>query len=218
MKPEEFNDPMMKDIEQQTKEWGKLRLGKCTSSRIFDILPGKRGGYLKSRIDYRDECVMGRFGISPEPQYVSKAMERGVECEGFARYHYEQKNGVIVEQTSFIDHPMIPNSGCSPDALIGKNALEIKCPNSGTHFDYIITGVVPEEYKPQMAWQMACIGAEWVDFVSFDDRCPEGLRYFQIRYMRDNDYIAMLESEVVSFNKEVDDRFEILSKKLFEGK
>lgn len=203
------------DIQQQTEAWAKLRLGKCTASRIADILPGKKGNYLASREKYLDECVMGRFGILPEPVFVSKAMERGTEYEGFARYHYEQKHGVMVEQISFIDHYLIANAGASPDGLVGSDGmLEIKVPNSGTHFNYIIEGVVPEEYKPQMSWQMACSGRQWVDFISFDDRVPEELKYFEIRYERDEDYIKMLEKEVALFNSEVDEKYKKLKSKI----
>jgi len=206
---------MEQDVLQQTEAWAKLRLGKCTASRIVDILPGGKGNYLASREKYLDECVMGRFGILPEPVFVSKAMERGTEYEGFARYHYEQKHSVMVEQISFMDHNYIANAGASPDGLIGSDGmLEIKVPNSGTHFDYIIEGVVPEEYKPQMSWQMACSGRQWVDFVSFDDRVPEELKYFEIRYERDEDYIKMLEKEVALFNSEVDEKYKKLKSKI----
>jgi hypothetical protein len=69
-----------------------------------------------------------------------------------------------------------------------------------------------------MSWEMACTGAEWCDFVSFDPRAPEGLQYFQIRYERDNDYIAFLEDEVSKFLIEVDAKFEQLKAKLEELK
>jgi hypothetical protein len=73
---------------------------------------------------------------------------------------------------------------------------------------------VPEKYKPQMAWQMACTGAQWCDFVSYDPRVPEGLQYFQIRYERDNEYIEMLEKEVTAFLIEVETRYNELNNKM----
>lgn len=218
MNQELINDPMLKDIEQQTNEWMQRRAGKCTASRVADILVGKRGGYLKSRADYLDECVVGRFGVFKK-QFVTKSMERGNEIEGFARANYETRNKVMVEQISFIDHPFVSNAGASPDALIGDDGLlEIKCPDSDnqsiTIIDFLCNDCVPEQHIPQMAWQLACSGRKWVDFVSFDDRCPEALQYFQIRYMRDEKYIEMLTNEVIKFNSEVDAKYNILMSKL----
>ena len=94
--------------------------------------------------------------------------------------------------------------------------IEIKCPNSTTHFEYLLAGVVPEKYKSQMAWQIACCNAQWCDFVSFDNRVPEGLQYFQMRYFRDNEYIEMLEKEVTEFLKEVDAKYQQLNELLLK--
>jgi hypothetical protein len=43
---------------------------------------------------------------------------------------------------------------------------------------------------------------------------PEGLQYFQIRYERDDEYIAMLEDEVMKFLAEVDAMYQQLKDKL----
>jgi hypothetical protein len=65
-----------------------------------------------------------------------------------------------------------------------------------------------------MAWQMACTGRHWCDFVSFDPRAPEGLRYFQVVYERDQEYINMLEAEVIKFLGEVEEKYQQLKAKL----
>lgn len=206
-------------IYQLSEEWKEKRLGKVTASRVKDILPLKSGKYSTKRDEYIAELIMGRFGIMKDV-FVNDAMRHGTEIEPFARFNYEAKNDCKVEQLDFIDHPTIPFFGASPDGrIIGtKGLLEIKGPTSATHFDYIIEGVVPDEYKPQMAVQMACTKTEWCDFLSFDNRCPEGLQYFQIRYERDDAFIKLIESEVIKINAEVEAKYQILSKKLFEGK
>lgn len=219
MNQETFNDPMMKDIEQQTAEWNKLRAGKCTASRVKDILPGKRGDYLKSRSDYIDECVVGRFGITKNV-YVSKRMERGQEYEGYARSKYESKHGVIVSQVSFKDHPYIVNAGYSPDGLVGDEGLiEIKVPDSDTQayrvVNDIISGELDESLIPQLAFGLACYPErKWVDFISFDDRVHESFQYFEVRYYRDDKYISYLENEVIKFNLEVDKKYQMLKERI----
>ena len=79
-------------------------------------------------------------------------------------------------------------------------------------FRSLMAGVVPEKYKPQMAWQMACTGALWGDFVSFDPRAPEGLQLFVKRVERDDKYILELEAEVKKFLEEMETRIEKLNK------
>lgn len=197
-------------IIQGTPEWKELRAGKATASRIKDIIAKTQKGYSASRETYLTELVIERFGIINEG-FTNAAMQHGTETEPYARHEYEIRNGVMIDEIDFVPHPRISMSGASPDGLIKDGLLEIKCPESKTHFNYLLANAVPEQYKPQMAWQMACTGAKWCDFVSFDNRVPHGLQYFQIRYERDDIYIAMLEQEVEIFLQEVAKRYEQLN-------
>lgn len=197
-------------VEQGTQEWRLLRAGKATGSRIADIIAKTKSGYSTSRENYLTELVIERFGVISEG-FTNAAMQWGTEQEPFAREQYELESGAFVEQVAFVDHPFIEMAGASPDGLVGIDGLlEIKNPNSTTHFNYLREGVVPEKYKPQMAWQCCCTGREWCDFVSFDSRVPEGLQYFQIRYVPEKSYIEFLESEVKNFLIEVDARYKEL--------
>jgi putative phage-type endonuclease len=199
-------------IEQGSPEWFKQRYGNASASRIADVIAKTKNGYSASRDNYLTQLVLERFDIIEE-SFTSEAMQYGTDTEPFARATYEIKNNVIVEQVGYILHPTIQHSGASPDGKINDGLIEIKCPNSKTHFEYLLGEKVPYKYKPQMAWQMACTGANWVDFISYDNRVPEGLQYFEIRYERDNEYIDMLEKEVTQFLIEVDEKFELLKKK-----
>jgi len=139
-------------------------------------------------------------------------MQHGIDTEPFARATYENVNGVMVEQIDFVKHPFILQAGASPDGLVNDGLVEIKCPDTKTHFNYLIKNEVPSKYKPQMAWQMACTGAQWCDFVSFDDRVTADLQYFEVRYKRDEEYILELETEVERFLEEVDKKYMELQK------
>lgn len=200
-------------IEQGTPEWRLLRAGNATASRIADIVAKTKSGYSASRENYLTELVIERFGILNE-SYTNAAMQHGTETEPFARAAYEINNNVMVTEVDYVPHKTIARSGASPDGIAGDGLLEIKCPDSKTHFNYLLAGDVPEKYKPQMAWQMACTGSKWCDFVSFDNRVPFGLQYFQVRYMRDDEYINELETEVSKFLQEVDTRFAQLQQKI----
>jgi putative phage-type endonuclease len=200
-------------IEQGSPEWFKARYGNASASRISDVIAKTKSGYSASRENYLTQLVLERFGIFEEP-YTNESMLHGTETEPFARATYEVKNGVIVEEVGYILHPLIAKSGASPDGKIEDGLIEIKCPCSKVHFEYLLGERVPPKYIPQMAWQMACTGALWCDFISFDNRVPEGLQYFEIRYMRDDEYISILEAEVTQFLIEVDNKFNILKERL----
>ena len=201
-------------IEQGSLEWLKSRHGNASASRIADVIAKTKSGYAASRENYLTQLVLERFGIIEE-FYTNSAMVHGTETEPFARATYEIKNNVIVEEVGYILHPRIANSGASPDGRINQDGLlEIKCPSQKTHLEYLLAEKPPTKYIPQMAWQMACTGAQWCDFVSFDDRVPEGLQYFEVRYHRDEGYIEMLEIEVTQFLIEVQDKYNLLNKRL----
>jgi putative phage-type endonuclease len=193
-------------IEQGSPEWFRARYGNASASRIADVIAKTKSGYSASRQNYLTQLVLERFGIFEEP-YNNEAMQHGTDTEPFARATYELNNSVMVEEVGYILHPTIPKSGASPDGKVNDGLLEIKCPCSKVHFEYLLGDRVPPKYIPQMAWQMACTGALWCDFVSFDNRVPEGLQYFEIRYKRDDEYIKMLEEEVTQFLIEVELKF-----------
>lgn len=199
-----------RDIEQGTEEWHALRLGKVTASKVKDVLATVKNGEAAAIRNYRAQLVAERLTGQREETYKNAAMQRGNDMEATARMCYEFVTGNTVEQVAFVDHPSIEWAGMSPDGIIGSGLVEIKCPNTATHIDYLLANVMPAEYIPQVQFQMACCGAGYCDFVSFDDRLPEDLQLFIIRVERDNDYIAIMEEKVKAFLQSVDSMVEAL--------
>jgi predicted phage-related endonuclease len=111
-------------------------------------------------------------------------------------------------------HPTIIGSHASPDGLVGHDGcIEIKCPNSSTRIlKRSKANQVAHKYILQMQWQMACADRQWCDFVSFDPRMPDNLSLYIQRIERDNDMLAILESEVAAFLVEVDEDVKALLK------
>ena len=199
-------------MEQRTDEWFAARLGKVTASKVSDVIAKTRSGYSASRENYAAQLVVERLTQKQGESFTNAAMEWGTTQEPFARAAYEIKQGVTVEEVGFIDHPTIAMSGASPDGLVGEDGLvEIKCPNTATHIDTILTREVPAKYIAQMQWQMACTGRQWCDFVSFDPRMPEHLQLFIARVNRVEVFIKELEDEVRKFLREVDHKVEQLN-------
>jgi putative phage-type endonuclease len=202
----------MSNIEQGSEAWFQQRVGKATASRISDIVAKTKTGYSTSRVNYMAQLVVERMTNQVGESYSNAAMEWGTENEPFARAAYEVKTGNTVDQVGAINHPRIAMSAASPDGLIGDDGcLEIKCPNTSTHIDTILGGEPAKKYYDQMQWQMACANRSWCDFVSFDPRMPAHLQLFVQRIQRNDAYIAELESEVVQFLKEVDDKVKKLN-------
>ena len=194
-------------MEQRTEEWFTARLGKVTASRVADVLAKIKSGESASRKNYKMELVVQRLTNKVGESFTNAAMEWGTEQEPFARMAYEAHTGTFVKEEGFVDHPTIEGFGCSPDGIVGEGLIEIKCPNTANHIETVLENKAPSKYIPQMQCQMACTGAKWCDFVSFDPRVPEDLQLFVVRVERDQEYIDSMEVEVKQFLSEVLDLF-----------
>lgn len=203
---------MVLNFEQGSQEWLQARAGRVTASRIADVMAKVKSGEAASRRDYRAQIIAELLTGQPqEDGFTSKEMTWGTEQEPYARASYEVKTGAMVDQVGLVLHPSIDRGAASPDGLVGwdgENApeglVEIKCPKTSTHLEYLMAGIAPSKYHPQMLWQMACTGAQWCDFVSFDPRLPEHLQLFVVRFPRDEKRIKEIEAEVQAFLGEVD--------------
>ena len=200
-------------MEQRSLEWFAARLGKVTASRVADIIAKTKTGYSASRENYMAQLVCERMTQTVAESYTNAAMQWGTETEPLARAAYEAFTDILVDEVAMIQHPTIEASGASPDGLVGDDGqIEIKCPNTATHIDTLLSQQAPAKYVTQMQWQMACTGRKWCDFVSFDPRAPEGLQLFVTRIERDDKYILEMEAEVNKFLGELEARIEQLNK------
>lgn len=193
-------------IDQRTEEWHLMRLGKVTGSRVADVLAKTKSGYSTSRKNYMMELLCQRLTGVREESFNSQAMQRGTDLEPIARSHYEAQSGVMVIESSFVFHPSISAFGASPDGFVGDDGLiEIKCPNTAQHVDFMMTKKPDGKYITQMQAQMSCTGRKWCDFVSFDDRMPERYQLAFVRVMRDDLFITEMENEIKDFLLELDE-------------
>jgi putative phage-type endonuclease len=203
----------MTEIVQGSEAWFQSRMGKVTASRVADVIAKTKTGYSTSRDNYMAQLVCERMTNTVAESFSNSAMQWGTETEPLARAAYEAHADVLVDEVAMITHPTIEAAGASPDGLVGDDGqLEIKCPNTATHIDTLLTQTVPGKYITQMQWQMACTGRKWCDFVSFDPRMSDGLQLFVKRVEFDPVYVAMLEKEVIQFLTELDGKIKKLNK------
>ena len=197
---------------QRTNEWLKARCGCATASNMHCVMSKYKlksklesGAETSERRNYKTQVIVEILTGRVQENFVSPAMQWGMDNEDHAFAAYEVQYDTEIRHTGFVLHPTINRSGASPDGLIGKEGMiEVKCPDSTTHLEYLLADVVPEEYQPQMLWEMVCCERQWCDFVSYDPRMPEHLQLFVKRFPRDAMRISLMEQEVHKFMGEVD--------------
>ncbi|HXI40035.1 MAG TPA: YqaJ viral recombinase family protein [Bryobacteraceae bacterium] len=206
-------------IEQGSVEWHLQRIGKVTASRVADVTAKTKTGYGASRANYLAELVAQRLTGVPSASFTNAAMQWGIDTEPQGRAAYEFFKDVTVDLAEFVDHPAIGYSGASPDGYVGEDGVvEIKCPLTATHIETLLGASIPEKYRAQMYWQMACTGRKWCDFVSFDPRMPGAMQMFVKRLDRDDNEIGRLENEVRHFLAEIDNKVTALQALYGEAK
>lgn len=209
---------MIEEITQRTDDWFYVRLGKVTASRVEDVIAKTKSGYSASRDKYMAQLVVERITQKKADSYTNAAMQWGIDQEQYARAAYEARNEVFVDEVGFVTHPTIEMAGASPDGLVGDDGMvEIKCPETQTMIDTLLTGKVPSKYFAQMQFQMACADRSWCDYVVFDPRMPSGAQLFVKRIPRDDAYIAEIEAEIKIFLNEVTEKVAKLNQ-LIESK
>ena len=204
---------MIEMMDQGSEEWFTIRIGKVTASRVADVIAKTKTGYSATRDNYMAQLVCERLTGQKGDSFSNAAMQHGTETEPLARLSYEVTQNVLVDEVGFVPHPTIEMAGASPDGLVGEDGLlEIKCPNTATHIETLLSQIVPGKYNTQMQFQMACTGRQWCDFVSFDNRLPEELQLFVKRVPRDTVFIRLIEAEIIQFLAELDDKINKLMK------
>jgi hypothetical protein len=154
-------------IEQGSKDWLNLRLGRITGTRLKEV-------FKSDNLSLIDELIAEVEVGEVEESFTNSAMQRGKDLEPIAKSIYNQVKNIELEDVGFcINEKYKDNLGLSPDAFTKDRlgAVEIKCPNTKTHVKYIRMNVIPREYIYQVyMYFIVNEKLEWLDFVSFDDR------------------------------------------------
>ena len=190
-------------MEQGTPEWHAVKCGKVSASNISCVMAKGRGNAeSKTRKSYLMRLLAERISGLPQDTYTNGAMQWGIETEPQARAAYEFETLNAVEQVGFVE--VDAYVGCSPDGLIDADGgVEIKCPNTTTHLQYLLDGTMPAEYVCQIQSTLWMTGRQWWDFVSFDPRIPNSKCLFVVRVERDEAKIKEIAIGVEIFIEEL---------------
>ena len=194
--------------EQGSAQWLADRAGLPTASQFGRVITPKTGKRSAQAHAYTCQLVGERLLGQCEEIPTTYAMERGTELEPEARGAFTIITGVDVIQVGLCitDDGRV---GASPDGLIYDGdalvaGLELKCPGMRKHMEYLIGGVCPDEYVPQVQGGMWVTGASTWWFVSY----YPGLPPFILKVERDPMYHEALDNVMPEFC----DTLETLSK------
>lgn len=195
------------DVAQRSPEWHALRIGKLCGSRASDMIATRRDSKPSaSRTNLLMQLVLERVtGKSQERTFQSQAMLDGIEREADAAAAYEVRTGKILQPVGFVslDGHL---AGCSPDGEVNdfEGLIEVKCPIAATHYEFLETGLIPNDYLTQITHNLWVTGAQWCDYVSFHPDFPAHLRIQISRVQREYLGLPAYEKAALTFLAEVE--------------
>lgn len=163
------------DIEQNTPEWFRLRLGKVTGSKLKSLgvkIGVKTMGYyqlLAERLAIEEEFI--------DPDETPAQRGHRLEPEAIAAFEklYKKK----VDRVGFCLSDKNSDIALSPDGFIMYRSayrwgVEVKCLSSAKHLKVYLTQKVPTEYMHQ-AYQYFIVNEKLqrLHFVFYDNRLPD---------------------------------------------
>jgi len=162
------------ELEQGSDEWLALRCGTLTagSTKLIMTPTGKPASNDKERA-HMWELAAQRITGYIEPSFLGDEMIRGLEDEITVREIYAARFGPVVQVGHVTNDGFGFTMGYSPDGLIGDDGMiEIKSRRQRFHAELLITGIVPDEFIPQMQAGMMITGRKWCDFCCFCGGMP----------------------------------------------
>jgi len=204
--------PIIHTMEQGGEAWHSVRIGKLTASNFSKVLAGGSG---KTRLDYMKKKAYERIHNLrfPDKFKGNASMDHGTETEDEARSLFAAIKDIEIKQVGFVEHSK--DIGCSPDGLIGDDALiEIKCPDTLTHMDYIGGKSLPKAYTDQIQGQLWIMKRQWCYFLSYDARYPSEPFHWR-KISRDEKVIAEIEVKTGKFIEELERLIITLTKNHF---
>lgn len=157
------------DVKQGSMEWFQLRLGKVTGSRLCKV-------FKADNLSLMDELIAEDMTETWEDSgYISDEMQRGIDLEPEALDQYEKINGVKLIRHGMIQSSEMPRLSYSPDGRVGViGGVEVKCPTSKKHIQYLRQQQLPNDYRWQVLTPFLinpdCL---WYDFMSYDPRVSQ---------------------------------------------
>lgn len=197
---------MWVDVQQNTEEWDKLRVGRIGGSSIGSIMANYGKAFGNPAHDIAVRVALEKLREqSYKSTYSNAHMERGLEQEPIARKLYEDTVFCDVGNGGFFI--LNDDVGVSPDGLVYEEGLvEIKCVIDTVHYKTIKRNKFDPKYKWQLALNLKVSGREWIDYVEYCSDFPEESRLFIDRNTREDftDAFEMIDTRLSEFKELVE--------------
>ena len=192
---------LIKNIEQRTEEWKQIRKGSIGGTRVKSVMA-------KNNLPLVDELIAEKHSDLIDETFVNDAMQRGIDLEPFAIAEFEDRTEMKVESFGLVTNDEFPGCHLSPDGLIldgsgvPLSGVEVKCPSTKKHVEYIRTNRIPAEYKFQVYHYFTiCETIESMYFVSYDPRFE--VRPFHVIKITREEHADQLEEFEAKLNKSI---------------
>jgi hypothetical protein len=195
------------DCIQGSPEWAAARIGKITASNMEKII-SPTGQESKQADKYMNRLIAEVITGQSEETFAGNAhTERGNEFEQEAADYYATLNDWELQPVGFCltDDGSI---GCSPDRFIGDDGmLEIKTGLGHIFIESALNEKLEQEHRPQTQAGLLVTGRQWVDTMLYHPRMKKQII---IRSVRNEPYIAAMQSMVRTFQTRMQERINLL--------
>jgi putative phage-type endonuclease len=159
-------------FEQRDPEWYESRLGNPGCSSMSNII-GMKGEISKSREDYLYALAAESVSRRSDEKYQSQHMINGTEREDSARALFEMQHDCDVKTCGIVWKDEYKLFHCSPDGLVGDNALlEMKNPLGKTVVKNLLDNKLPSQYYVQCQASLYICERDLLYFMSAYDGLP----------------------------------------------
>lgn len=192
--------------DQLSPEWFRIKLGIVSASSFSKVLAKGQG---KTRKTYMLKLAADIITKENREAYQNTHMERGNLQESQARSEYETVTGNEVNQVGFVKTGRV---GCSPDGLVGpEGGIEIKSVIPEVQIETIMADKVPTTHKAQIQGCLMICDCQWWDFVSYSPLIKNKNFIFIKRVYPNLEYIENLQTELLSFIRDLDEMVKKMS-------
>lgn len=193
------------DIQQNSEEWDKIRIGKVTTSKfgIFMANYGKSFGEPAKKYAHKIAMEQVTGERYDEERYSNEFMSAGHEWEPIASNAYQEKEFYQITNGGFCESEKYENVGGSPDGIVKnhKAGIEIKSVIQWTQRTTIKRGSFDPSYRGQMLGNIWLCDWDWCDFVSYGYKSTESTKLFidRLTYSDHKEYIDKIEPRLEQF-------------------
>ncbi len=198
---------IIREIEQGSEEWLRLRLGIVTCSELGVLMVDGmgEGGFGVGAFTYMDRLIGERItGAEAEPWRGNKSSERGHVLEPKVRQLYCLRREIEPDSIEQVGIILNHGIGYSPDGLPVGGSIEVKTKIPEKLIQVILDNQVPKEHKAQCQGGLWVGELEWIDFLAYWPGMPLCL----VREYRDEPYISKLAAKVKTFHEIMEARME----------